>query len=114
MTEIMRFRVQATEIVFLRKVRGLSSLEKVKSTDICQSLNNEPLLLRIEQSLLRWYGHVTRMSHERIAKQLIDAFSSVKGLEGNPKLAGSKIATSCLISGCVEIPARVATPATSK
>ena len=88
MTEIMRFRVQATEIAFLRKVRGLSLLDKVKSTDICQSLNNEPLLLRIEQLLLRWYGHVTQMSHERIAKQLINAFPSVKGLEGNPKLAG--------------------------
>ena len=43
---------------FLRKVRGLSLLDKVKSTDIRQSLNIEPLLLRIERLQLRWYGHV--------------------------------------------------------
>ena len=32
--------------VFLRKVKGLSLLDKAKSIDICQSLNIEPLLLR--------------------------------------------------------------------
>ena len=59
MTERVRFRVQAAKMVFLQKVRGLSLLDKVKSTDICQSFNIEPLLLRIERSQLRWYGHVT-------------------------------------------------------
>ena len=65
----------------LQKVGGLSLLEKVKSTsvlNICQSLNIEPLLPRIEQSQLRWYGHVTRMSHKRTAKQLMDALPSGK------------------------------------
>ena len=61
MTERMRSRVQAAEMGFLRKVRGLFLLDKVKSTDIRQSLNIEPLLLRIERSQLRWYGHVTQM-----------------------------------------------------
>ena len=53
---------------FLQKVRGLSLLVKVKSTEILQSLNIQPLLLRVEQSQLRWYGHVTQMSHERTVK----------------------------------------------
>ena len=63
--------------------RGLSLLDKVKTTDICQSLNIEPL--RIEQSQLHWYGHVTQMSHERTAKQLIDALSSGKSPRGRPR-----------------------------
>ena len=62
----------------MRKVRGLSLLDKVKSTDIRQSFIIEPLLLRIERSQLLWYGHVTRMSHERTAKQLMDALPSGK------------------------------------
>ena len=78
MTERVRSRVQAAEMVFLRKVRGLSQLDKVKSTDIRQSLNIEPLLLRIERSQLCWYDHVTRMSHEQTAKQLTDALPSGK------------------------------------
>ena len=52
-TETVRSRVQAAEMVFLLKIRGLSLLDKLKSTDICQSLNIEPLLLRIEQLQLR-------------------------------------------------------------
>ena len=55
---------------FLRKVRGLYLLDKIKSTKIHQSLTTEPLLIRIEQSQLRLYGHVTRMSYERTAKLL--------------------------------------------
>ena len=60
MTERLRFRVHAAEMGFLRKVRGLFLLDEVKSTDIRQSLNFEPLLLRIEQSQLRCYGYATK------------------------------------------------------
>ena len=77
-TQRVRSRVQAAEIGFLRNVRGLSLLEKIKSTDMRQSLNIGPLLLHIKQLQLPWYGHVTRMSHERTAKQLMDALLSGK------------------------------------
>ena len=70
---------------FLQKVKGLSLLEKVKSTDIRQSLNNKPLPLRREQSQLRWYGHVTRMFHERKTKQLMDALLSGKMPREQPR-----------------------------
>ena len=57
MTKRVRSQVQAAEMSFLRKVRGLSLLDKVKSSDICQSLNIELLLLCIEQSQVLWYSH---------------------------------------------------------
>ena len=85
MTERVRSRVQTTEIGFLQKVSGLSQLDKVKSTDICQSLNIKLLLLCIEQSQLRWYGNVTRMSHEQLSKQLMDALLSGKSPRGGPR-----------------------------
>ena len=81
----MRSRVQAAEMGFLQNVKDLSLFDIVKSTDICQSFNIEPLLLCIERLQLRWYGHVTRMSYEQIKWML---FRVVKGLEGNPELAG--------------------------
>ena len=58
---------------FLRRISGLTLLDKIKSADICEYLNIEPLLLRPERSQLRWYGHVTvtRMSQERTAKKLL-------------------------------------------
>ena len=45
----------------------------------------ESLLLHIERLQLRWYGHMTRMSHERTAKQLMDALPSGKRARGRPR-----------------------------
>ena len=45
----------------------------------------QALLLRTERPQLRWYGHVTRMSHEQTAKQLMDALPSGKRLRGRPR-----------------------------
>ena len=56
---------------FLRRISGLTLLDKVKSADIRESLNIESLLLRLERSQLRRYGHVTRMSQESTAKKLL-------------------------------------------
>ena len=52
MTERIRSRVQAAEMGLFRKIRGLSLLEKVKSTDIHQSFNIKRLLLRIERIVI--------------------------------------------------------------
>ena len=71
MNEKVRSRVQAAQMGFLQRISGLTLLDKVKSADIRESLNIESLLLRLERSQLRWYGHVTRMSQERTAKKLL-------------------------------------------
>ena len=73
---------------FLRKVKGLSLLDRVKTTDIRQTLNIKPLLLGMEQCQLRWYGHVTRISHERTAKQQMGVFPGVKGPRVQPRTRG--------------------------
>ena len=69
---------------FLRRISGLTLLDKVKSADIRESLNIESLLLRLERSLLRWYGHVTRMSQERTAKKLLCSTPIGRRLRGRP------------------------------
>ena len=71
MNEKVRSRVQAVKMRFLRRISGLTLLDKVKSADIRESLNIESLLLRQERSQLRWYGHVTRMSQEKTTKKLL-------------------------------------------
>ena len=71
MTEKVRSQVQASEMRFLRRIEGVTLLDKVRSSEIRKSLNVDPLLLRIERSQLRWYGHVSRMSQERIPKQVL-------------------------------------------
>ena len=57
---------------FLRRISGLTLLDKVKCADVRKSLNMGLLLFRLlERSQLRWYGHVTPMSQERTAKKLL-------------------------------------------
>ena len=81
MTERMRFRVQAAEMGSCKKSEVYPYLTRL---DICQSLNIELLLLCIEQTQVRWYGHVILMSYDRTAKQLMDALSSDKRPRGRP------------------------------
>ena len=88
MTEKVRSRVHAAELGFLQKVRGLFRFEKVKSTDIRQSLNIKPLLIRVERSQLRSYGHATRMFTNKQQSNQWLLFQMAKGLEGDLELAG--------------------------
>ena len=68
MNEKVRSRDQEVKMGILRRISGLALLDKVKSADIRESLDIESLLLRLQRSQLRWYGHVTRMSQERTKK----------------------------------------------
>ena len=54
MTERVRSQVQASEMRFLRKIEGVTLLNRVRSSEIRKSLNIEPLLFRIERSQLKW------------------------------------------------------------
>ena len=85
MNEKVRSRVQAAEMGFLRRISGLTLLDKVKSADIRESPNIESLLLRLERSQLRWYGHVTRMSQERTAKKLLCSTPIGRRPRGRPR-----------------------------
>ena len=77
MTERVRSQVQASEMRFLRRIQGVTMFDKVRSLEIRKSLQVEPLLLRIERSQLRWFGHVSRMPQERLPKQVL--LEKVKG-----------------------------------
>ena len=83
--EKVRSQVQAAEMVFFRKISGLTLLDKVKSADIRESPNIESLLLRLERSQLRWCGHVTRMSQERTAKILLCSIPTGRRPRGRPR-----------------------------
>ena len=85
MNEKVRSRVQAAEMGFLRRISGLTLLDKVKSADIRESLNIEALLFRLERTQLRWYGRVTRMSQERTAKKLLCSTPIGRRPRGRPR-----------------------------
>uniref|UniRef100_A0A8C6M4A0 Reverse transcriptase domain-containing protein n=1 Tax=Nothobranchius furzeri TaxID=105023 RepID=A0A8C6M4A0_NOTFU len=73
MTESTRSRIKAVEMSFLRRVAGLSLRDRVRSSDIREGLGVEPLLLRIERSQLRWFGHLVRMPPGRLPGEVFRA-----------------------------------------
>ena len=65
--------MQASEIGFVQKIKEVTMFDKVRNTAIQEALNIESLLLWIERSLLRWFGHVSRMPQEQLPKQTLCA-----------------------------------------
>ena len=85
MTERRRSQVQASKMRFLQRIEGVTLFNKVRSSEIRKSLNIEPLLLRIERSQLRWFGHVSRMLQERLPKQALHAKANGRRPVGRPR-----------------------------
>ena len=71
MIERVQSQVQASEMRFSRRIEGVTLFNKVRGFEIRKSLNVEPLLLRIERSQLRWFGHISRVPQERLPKQAL-------------------------------------------
>ena len=85
MNEKVKSPVQVAEMGFLRKISGLTLLDKVNKANIRESLNMKSLLLRPEKSQLRWYRHVTQMYQERTAKKLLCSTPIGRRPRGRPK-----------------------------
>jgi len=77
--------VQASKIKFWKRIKGVALFNKMFSSEMQKSLNIEPLLLQIERSQLRWFGHVSRMPQERRPKQALLAKVKGKRLLGRPR-----------------------------
>ena len=85
MIERVRSQVQAPEMRFLQIIEEVTLFDKVRSSEIQKSLNIEPLLLQIERSQLRWFGHVSRMPQERLPKQALHAKANGRRPVGRPR-----------------------------
>ncbi|XP_061740413.1 uncharacterized protein LOC133541215 [Nerophis ophidion] len=85
MTERIRSRVQAAKISFLRRVAGLSLRDRVRSSAIREGLTVKPLLLHIERSQMRWFGHLVRMPPERLPREVFRARPTGRMPWGRPR-----------------------------
>ena len=66
-------------------MKGVILFSKVHSSEIRKSLHIEPLLLQIKCSQFRWFGHVSRMLHERLPKQALLAKANGRRLVGRSR-----------------------------
>jgi hypothetical protein len=66
-------KIQTIEMRFLRKVVGKTRRDKIRNETIRRILGVPPLQTEIEESQLRWAGHVLRMGGDRIARKVFEA-----------------------------------------
>ncbi|CAM1319285.1 Uncharacterised protein r2_g2743 [Pycnogonum litorale] len=73
-------------MAFLRRISGLTMLDRVLSSEIREILRVKSLLLQIERSQLRYYGHVMRMSSDRIANRILKTHQTGQRHRGRPRM----------------------------
>ena len=54
-------------------IKAVMAFDKIRNTVIQESFCIELLLFRIERSHIRWFGHESRMSQERLSKKILNA-----------------------------------------
>lgn len=85
MTEKQKSKITAIEMRFLRKMENKTKIDKIRNTTFRQNLKIRPTVEKIEEAQMRWYGHVKRMSEERIVRQVLEARTSKRKARGRPR-----------------------------
>ena len=85
MTERTRSQEQVAEMGFLCRVAGVSLRDRVRSSAIWEGLRVEPLLLCVERSQLRWFGHLMRMPPGRLPREVFLARPTGRRPRGRPR-----------------------------
>ena len=81
-----RKRIEAVEMNCLRNICGLTRMDRVPNAEIRRMCGRKVSVgQRVDQSVLRWYGHVERMGDERLVKRVYE--SEVRGVRrrGRPR-----------------------------
>ena len=72
-------RMEAVEMNCLRNICGLRRIDRVPNVEIRRMCGkNVSVSQRMDQGVLRWFGHVERMGNERLVKKVYD--SEVRGV----------------------------------
>ena len=72
-------KLLVTEMSWLRQILGVSRMQKLRNTNIRKQLNQEcNIIQRIRTQRLQWFGHLERMSEDRIARKSLH--SRVQGI----------------------------------
>lgn len=80
-------RIQAAEMKFLRSVAGVTKMDRIRSREIRKRLGVERLSFKLGKERLRWFGHMKRMTRDRIPRREYEKSTraGVKRRVGRPR-----------------------------
>eukprot|EP01068_Selenidium_serpulae_P013156 Selendium_serpulae@DN5932_c1_g2_i6.p1 len=64
-------RLNTFHMKCLRTILGVSLFHHVRNTEIRDRLGEIPISLQVTRKRLQWAGHVERLPHERVQRQLL-------------------------------------------
>ena len=79
-------RITAAKMRFLRRVQGVTRRDRIRNQNIRNQLHTTPIVQNIENKSLRWLGHVTRMSENRLPKRVMEARPTGSRGKGRPRV----------------------------
>ena len=85
LTSKTRSMVQAAEMRVLRLIKGVTKLDRLRNENIQRELGLQSILSFIEESQLRWFGHVKRMGDHRTPKRWLDWRPTTTRPVGRPR-----------------------------
>jgi hypothetical protein len=85
LTSKFKSKVQAAEMRVLRLIKGVTRRDRLRNDDIRNELEVQNILTYIEETQLRWYGHVKRMKDERAPLKWLRWKPSGKRPTGRPR-----------------------------
>lgn len=80
----LKSRIQASEMKYLRATIGVTRRDRIRNEYIRERVKVTPILDKIEQRQLGWFGHLTRMTNTRGVKQIWTAGDDTKRKRGRP------------------------------
>lgn len=85
LTDTLKSRIQAVEMRYLRRVRNVNRMDRMRNESIREQLEVEPVLKTIQRQQLRWFGHLCRMDEKRPVKRIWQAKTVGRRRRGRPK-----------------------------
>ena len=65
-----RSSIQALEMRYLRRVEGITRVDRVRNEDIRRELDQEAVLSVVDRKKKEWYKKVTEMQEDRLVKRV--------------------------------------------
>src|SRR6185436_1099244 len=84
MNQRQKSKIQAAEMRYLRRVEGITKMDKIRNEKIRNNLNIESIHNSVDKKQIAWYGHLVRMPEENQTKQAFNARFAGKKKRGRP------------------------------
>ena len=87
LTKRLKSQLQNMEMKYLRRVIGITRLDRVRNVDVRNELETELLIDKIEQGQLWWFGHLIRIKAHMSVKEVWEANTLQRRAKGRPARA---------------------------